>query len=152
MNESTTPPLPASVDAWRGDFMSAARSHDARTRSPLRRLLAVLPVVVLLGSAGVAAAAIDESASPDLPPYAGEAHGYIDLNTGEPILCPDGNLLVYTPPSDDPIYGTPRCSDGSVPAAYTEQRQELLDFADDAGFLQSAETGPRFDFEVDGDE
>jgi hypothetical protein len=152
MNEATTPPLPQSVDAWRGDFMDAARRHAARRRSPLRRLLALLPVIVVLGSASVAAAAIDESTEPDVPPYAGETHGYVDLATGEPILCPDGNLLTYTPPVDNPVYGTPHCSDGSVPPAYTEQREALLEHFEDVPFGVPGDTGPRFDFEVDGDE
>ncbi len=147
MTDATTSPLPPSIESWRGDFMEAARQHAVRRRSPLRRLAALIPVIAILGTAG-AAAALDDLESPEVPPYAGETHAYIDLDTGVPITCPDGNLLTYTPPAENPVYGTPRCSDGSVPATYTEQRQDLLDYANQDRFGAAFDSGPRFDYEV----
>jgi len=142
--------LPPSVESWRGEFMVAAQRHAARRRSPLRRLLALLPAVVVLATAGVATAALDEFESPEVPPYAGETHAYLDLDTGLPIRCPDGNLLTYTPPADDPVYGTPHCSDGSVPDVYREQRQALLDDLEAAPFGSDPAKSPYFDYAVAG--
>ena len=151
MSDAMSTALPPSVERWRGEFMTAAERHATRRRSPLRRLLALLPAIIVLGTAGVATAALDEFESPAVPPYAGETHAYLDLDTGLPILCPDGNPLVYTPPADDPVYGTPHCSDGSVPAVYTEQRQALLEDLDAAPFGSDPADAPRFDYEVTGD-
>jgi len=150
MNDAMSTALPPSIESWRGEFMAAAERHATRRRSPLRRLLALLPAIIVLGTAGAATAALDVAESPEVPPYAGETHAYIDLDTGEPILCPDGNLLTYTPPVDDPVYGTPHCSDGSVPATYTEQRQALLDDLEAAPFGSDPQKSPYFDYAVGG--
>ena len=150
MSDAMSTALPPSVERWRGEFMTAAERHATRRRSPLRRLLALLPAIIVLGTAGVATAALDQFESPDVPPYAGETHAYLNLSTGLPIRCPDGNLLTYTPPADNPVYGTPRCSDGSVPTIYTEQRQALLESTAHAEFGTPIAEAPRFDYAVAG--
>jgi len=150
MNDATSTTLPPSIESWRGEFMAAAERHAERRSSPLRRLLALLPAIIVLSTAGVATATLDAVESPDVPPYAGETHAYMNLETGLPIRCPDGNLLTYTPPIENPVYGTPRCSDGSVPAAYTRQRQALLESTAQARFGTPFEEAPRFDYAIGG--
>jgi hypothetical protein len=156
MTEATTP-LPPSIESWRGEFMQAAERHAARRRSPLQRLLDLgrLPVLLLavfaIGSAGAATAAIIKTVdSPEMPPYAGESHGFINLETGLPIRCPDGSLLTYTPPPGPgpAIYGPATCDDGSVPPVYARQREAMLDYLHHGRFGAKFENGPRFEYDL----
>ena len=154
MNEAGTP-LPPSIESWRGEFMEAAERHASRPHLPvlrsvpsLRRLPALVVALVAIAGAGVATAAIVEQIdSPPLPPYAGETHAYLNLETGRPIRCPDGSLLTYTPPPGTSVYKDPTCSDGSVPDVYTRQQRALRDYSHRTGFKTPAETGPRFSYE-----
>lgn len=114
MSDKKHPELVPSVERWRAEFMQAASKHAAQ-RSWWRRrlvapfvasswrgrLVASFVAVVALGSASVAVAEIVHRIdSPELPPYEGETHAYLNLETGEPIRCPDGELLTYTPPPE----------------------------------------------------
>ena len=151
MSEYQEPLRLPTVEQWRGEFMVAAQSYAERKSSWWRRLLLPLAVIAALATTGVATAAIvSELNEPDLPPFKGEALGYINLETGEPITCPDGSLLTYTPPAGTRQYGEPECPDGSVPPVYTEQFRELEDYLKGGpgggDFGEPAEEGPRFEF------
>lgn len=142
-----------SVEGWSREFMEAAERFERKPRRSLaRRLLVPLIAVVALGSAGAAAAGIaDRFGGPDLPPYQGETHAYMDLSTGKPIRCPDGTLLTYTPPAGSTEYEDPKCRDGSIPAVYERQLEDLARFSQGAEFGSWAGEGPRFAFELGSD-
>lgn len=150
MSGQVPPPLPPSIQAWRGEFMQAAASYEARMPWWRRRLLGpLIALLVVAGAGGATAAVVHQINKPEMPPFAGESHGYVDLETGEPIRCPDGELLTYTPPPGTSDYGPASCADGSVPIAYQEQRQALLDYMNTAEFGTPVARGPWFAFELE---
>jgi len=149
MSDEEHPELPPSVEHWRGEFMQAAAKHASQRSSWRRRLLAPLVAIVVIGSASVAVAEIaGRIGSPELPPYEGETHAYLNLATGDPIRCPDGELLTYTPPPGTTEYADAKCADGSVPSVYQRQLDALNQYAQNAEFGSPASEGPRFAYEI----
>ncbi len=72
----------------------------------------------------------------------GDVVGYIDLSTGDPIMCADGERLVRE-------YGErrPTCADGTVPEVYTEQEAawtEWLESQENLATPEPPENGPNF--------
>jgi hypothetical protein len=144
MNERREQMSLPSVEAWRGEFMTAASAYaETERRTPWwRRWFTPFLIVFALAFGGVATATFIEflTTDPKPVPYKGESHGYINLKTGEPIRCPDGSLLVETPETDpdkvrpselkygDGISyaGKPRCPDGSVPEIYRKQWERYV--------------------------
>lgn len=157
MNNPEEQKLPPSIEVWTSEFMAAAeRSERSSWRSLGRRLslsrpfLVPLVAVLALGTTGAAMAGIvPRLAGPDLPPYQGEPHAYMNLATGEPIRCPDGKLLTYTPPEGSSDYDDPKCSDGSVPAVYQRQLEDLIRYSQGAEFGSWAGQGPRFAYSLE---
>ena len=143
MNERRDQMSLPSVEAWRGEFMAAAAAYAENKRRPAwwRRWFTPFTVFFALAFGGVATATFIEflTTDPERPPFKGESHGFVNLETGEPIRCPDGSLLIKTPETDpdevppaelkygDGISyaGRPRCPDGSTPEIYLEQWRQL---------------------------
>lgn len=149
MTDQNHQELPPSVERWRGEFMEAATKHASQRGSWRRRVMAPLAALVVAGSAGVALA---EVASPEPPPFAGEPHAYLNLETGAPIRCPDGELLTYTPPPGTSEYTDPKCADGSVPSVYQKQLEALNRYAENQEFGSLAIGAPTFAYALDPDD
>ncbi len=133
-----------SLDAWSHDFLRAAEANPRRRR-PLaswinRRITFLLATIVALPAGAALATAsglidlpggrtinpppfevIDDGGPPFELPKPGDVIGYINLDTGLPILCPDGSPLRQTVKPNGAMAPTPKCADGTVPAKYTEQ-------------------------------
>jgi hypothetical protein len=155
MSEQPQPTRLPSVNAWRGDFLAAARTWTeqhpppSRWRRLLRRWLLPFVVVVAIASGSFATAKFVQFIDTDgeVPPFRGETHGFVNLKTGLPIECPDGSLLTDTPP-----YGMPRCPDGSIPRLYRVQLHALLRWGErDHPEAPLHYLGPRFEYELDED-
>jgi hypothetical protein len=156
-----------SLDAWGQEFMRAAEAHP-RSRRPLaswinRRITFLLAIVVAVPAGGALAAA---SGLVDLPnrartinpppfevvddggpafelPKPGDVVGYVDLDTGLPILCPDGSPLRQIVKPNGTMGGSPKCDDGTVPEKYTEQEQVWEEYINTGG-PDLAVNGPNF--------
>lgn len=142
------------LDAWKSEFMRAAIASEPKPRSGWRRNRLLLPVAIVAvgGAAAVATAAVVGESSDPPTLRDGITLGYTELATGEPIKCPDGEALTYTAES---IPGgalkepTPVCSDGSVPAVYTEQRRAFEEWATKQEFGTPLSEGPVFSYEIE---
>ena len=154
-----------SLDAWGHDFMRAAVEHP-RSRRPLasrinRRIAGPLAIALALPAGAAIAAASglvelpDRTYNPppfevrddDGPPFElptpGDVVGYVDLDTGLPILCPDGSPLRQIVEPNGFLKPTPRCSDGSIPEKYSVQQRAWLEELN-TGRPDLAVNGPNF--------
>lgn len=156
MTEPREPMSLPSVEQWRGEFMRAAVAHEEKRRATprWRRWFVPFIVVAVLVGGGYATAKILDfvTTDPVLPPFKGELHAYVDLDTGAPIRCPDGSLLI-----NDPEHGRyaiyPKCPDGSVPDEYKRMMKRLKDWlAVDHPANAEHPLGPRFEFQPALDE
>jgi len=168
-NESNRPSGFASFDAWKQEFMHAATVHaGARSRPRLRqRHRFAVPIAIALAlpaGAGIAVAAgltggsdkidpppfvaVDDGGPPVVGVFPGDVVGYLDLDTGRLITCPDGQPLTRAFGERDPS-----CSDDSVPEKYREQSEALEEWevahAVDQPDPQPAENGPNFQVILD---
>jgi hypothetical protein len=155
-----------SWDAWGHEFMAAAQAHP-RSRRPLaswirRRTAFFLAIVVALPAGAALAAAsglvdlpggrtidpppfevVDDGGPPFELPKPGDVLGWIDLDTGQPILCPDGTSLRQVVKPNGTMGGSPKCDDGTVPEKYTEQEQAWERYLNE-GQPDLAVNGPNF--------
>ena len=159
MSEQPTPLDLPSIKEWQSEFMDAVvvYANEQERRPPWwRRWLTPFVVLLVLAGGGLATARIIDyiGTDPEMPPFQGEAHGFVNLETGEAIHCPDGSRLIRVPTSTefDPTFypRLPRCPDGSVPAIYREQLKALEDFQQNAP-AGSVTDDPRFEFEIPDD-
>lgn len=141
-----------SVAEWRADFMrAAAASSSSSKRRWSRPLLASVVGLALIGSGGVAVAALSGSDDPS-PLEEGGTVGYLDLSSGEPILCPDGEPLTYSPASFPATDLDATCSDGSVPDVFRTQRDALEAWLLSQPPQTSLQEAPTFSYSISGDE
>lgn len=124
MSEDRTAPRFESLAEWRVDFLEAAAANSRRT-PPWRRPFVIGGVALALAaSGGIAVAEIIDSGNP-APLQVSETVGYVNLETGEPITCPGGEPLTYSPARLPATDTGATCSDGSVPEVFLEQQQAL---------------------------
>lgn len=161
----------SSLNEWSERFMEAATKSRPAVERPgfatqFRRRFAV-PLAVLLAlptGAGIALAAadagneasgpgdttaplevVDDGGPPTFElPVPGDIFGYVDLNTGAPIRCPDKSELQWTVPEEFGPEDGPICPDGSVPSTYLEQDRAWDEWVAAPGNPQPAVNGPNF--------
>ncbi|MCL4287582.1 MAG: hypothetical protein KJ006_08040 [Thermoleophilia bacterium] len=140
--------LPASLEAWRDTFMTAiadnAQSPQATWK---RRILLPIAAIAVLGIAGVAVARLADNPEPVVL-QKGKTIGYIDLRTGEPIHCPNGAPLTYSPSANPVEDDGPRCADGSVPDVYSSQVRDYEQWLEKQPAGTALADGPTFSYEL----
>lgn len=165
MSEERTPMSLPSVDAWRDEFMQAAVSYEEKRKTTpwwRRWFVGVILVVVLAGGGYATARVLDVFVTkhPEVPAFRGEIHAFVNLETGRPIRCPDGSLLIdkRNPGRLGPHYAKyPKCPDGSTPEIYIKQWEHLLEWGEkdhpkSVWHADHPYMGPRFEFQPALDE
>lgn len=112
------------TEAFGEQLQAAAREEERRRRK--RRIQILAPIAALLLAVPVAIA-IDnpfDNPPPETDP-GGEPFtvGFLDPETGEPILCSDGELFTSTFDPQASRKLEPTCADGSVPDVYRDYQQ-----------------------------
>lgn len=155
----------ASLNRWGKEFLEASKAHDHTRRRRLdlgvrRRLAVPLAIALALPTGAAIAAATNlsgeptETVTPVLqvhddggPPFelptAGDVVGYVDLGTGQPILCPDGKALKLSVSSNADLIRGPSCANGSVPETYVRQERAWREWLN-TGAPDLAANGPNF--------
>lgn len=161
------PTRPEILEAIGGELMRAARDNPrARSgwldRVPRRIAVPLAVALALPVGAGIAFASVSLTGDKDAPSVSkpvyepavadggppmqgvnpGDVVGYLDLDTGQLIACPDGDPLTRA-------YGErqPACSDGSIPEKYTSQEavwEQFLSEQENSATPQPPENGPNF--------
>lgn len=161
---------PAILDAIGDELARSAQNSKRRRPSVLMRRGLTVPLALALAlpvGAGIAVAAgvVSDDPPPTVgspvyepmeedggPPMvgvdAGETVGYIDLSTGDPIVCADGERLTRQ-------YGEikPSCADGTLPEVYVEQEaawEGWLSSQENSATPEPPENGPNFQVMLDG--
>jgi hypothetical protein len=150
MSETRSRPLPVELQAWGQEFVAVIERQPAKRRIPfLRGLFA--GVAVLVVTAGVAAAATGgfdfDPDSTEIPvSKTGRTLGYMNLETNEPITCPDGEMLTLTITAETGPREGPTCADGSVPEVFWQQVEAMKQWMARAQFGDALKDGPNFSF------
>jgi hypothetical protein len=152
MSDESMNELSPSLAAWRSEFMAAAVAHERRKVPFWRRWFGVFAIGAVLGGAGAVAVGELNERNPELPvARPGVTIGYLDLETGDPILCPDGTPLVFEVHNPRNA-GDPRCPDGSIPEVYVEQERAYEQWREVQPAGTALSEGPTFSYEIENDD